>query len=100
MARVNIERRIFLEGPAGSGKTTVGVGRLLHVLDPGVPAESILVIVPQRTRATPYHEALRRPAVKAHRAYGQVTWSGCTTASRASVVRRMTDLSSCYGREA
>jgi hypothetical protein len=60
-----IEGRLFLEGPAGSGKTTVGVGRLLYLLRSGVPARSILIIVPQRTLATPYHDALRRPTVDA-----------------------------------
>ena len=65
-----IESKIFLEGPAGAGKTTVGVGRLLHLLAAGVPAQSILVIVPQRTLATPYYEALRRPELAAG---GQVT---------------------------
>ena len=65
-----IESKIFLEGPAGVGKTTVGVGRLLHLLDSGVLAQSVLVIVPQRTLATPYYEALRRPELAAG---GQVT---------------------------
>jgi superfamily I DNA/RNA helicase len=53
--------RQFLEGPAGSGKTTLGVQRMLHLLDSGVPTESILVLVPQRTLATPYYEALHSP---------------------------------------
>jgi hypothetical protein len=65
-----IESKIFLEGPAGTGKTTVGVGRLLHLLTLGISADSILVIVPQRTLATPYYEALRRPELAAG---GQVT---------------------------
>lgn len=67
-----IESKIFLEGPAGTGKTTAGVGRLLHLLDSRVRARAILVLVPQRTLATPYYEALRRPTV---RAGGQVTIS-------------------------
>jgi len=67
-----IESKIFLEGPAGTGKTTAGVGRLLHLLDSRVRARAILVLVPQRTLATPYCEALRRPTV---RAGGQVTIS-------------------------
>jgi len=67
-----IENRIFLEGPAGTGKTTAGVGRLLHLLDSRVRARAILVLVPQRTLATPYYEALRCPTV---RAGGQVTIS-------------------------
>jgi len=65
-----IESKIFLEGPAGAGKTTAAIGRLLHLLDSGVPASSILVIVPQRTLATPYYEALNSPTM---RAGGQVT---------------------------
>jgi hypothetical protein len=37
--------KIFLEGPAGTGKTTAGVGRLLHLLDSSVPGGSILLIM-------------------------------------------------------
>jgi superfamily I DNA/RNA helicase len=40
-----MESKIFLEGPAGSGKTTAGVGRFLHLLASGVPAGTILVFV-------------------------------------------------------
>ena len=65
-----IESSLFLEGPAGTGKTTAGVRRLLHLLGAGVPARSILVVAPQRTLSTPYHESLRRPTM---RAGGQVT---------------------------
>jgi hypothetical protein len=65
-----IAGRVFLEGPAGAGKTTAGVARLLHLLDAGVPGGSILVVVPQRTLGSPYYEALRRSTV---RAGGQVT---------------------------
>jgi hypothetical protein len=79
-----IESRVFLEGPAGSGKTTAGVRRLLHLLNSGVPAETILVIVPQRTLATPYYEALRRPELAAG---GQVT-----ILTVGGLARRMVDL--------
>ncbi|MFN8447434.1 MAG: AAA family ATPase, partial [Anaerolineae bacterium] len=51
--------RVFLEGAAGSGKTTVGVRRMLHLLQSGVPADEVLVLVPQRTLAQPYRRALR-----------------------------------------
>ena len=67
-----IESKIFVKGPAGAGKTTAGVGRLLHLIESRVRARSVLVIVPQRTLATPYYEALRRPTV---RPGGQVTIS-------------------------
>ncbi len=35
--------RVFLEGPAGAGKTTAAVQRLLRLLKAGVPGGSILV---------------------------------------------------------
>jgi hypothetical protein len=40
------------------GKTTVGVARLLHLLDTGVLARSILIFTPQRTLGAPYFEAV------------------------------------------
>ena len=60
-----IERKVFLEGPAGTGKTTAAAAHLLGLLASGVPARSILVLVPQRTLASPYYEALRRPTIDA-----------------------------------
>ncbi|MDY6875901.1 MAG: DEAD/DEAH box helicase family protein [Chloroflexota bacterium] len=65
-----IAHGLFLTGPAGTGKTTAAVGWLLHLLESGVSGGSILVIVPQRTLASPYYEALRQSSV---RAGGQVT---------------------------
>jgi len=38
--------KIFLSGPAGCGKTTVGVERLRALLALDLPAESILVLTP------------------------------------------------------
>ncbi len=55
-----LDQKIWLEGIAGSGKTSAGVGRLLHLLRRGVPAESILIYVPQRSLAQPYLQALRQ----------------------------------------
>ncbi len=52
-------RRIFLHGPAGSGKTTVGVERMLALLRAGVPAQEMMVLVPQRTLGEAYQSALR-----------------------------------------
>ena len=54
-----INRKIWLEGIAGSGKTSVGVERVLFLMERGVPAESILIFVPQRALAQPYIRALR-----------------------------------------
>ncbi len=60
-----LSSHLFLDGPAGTGKTTAGVARLLHLIEEGVPANQILVLVPQRTLGEPYHAALRRPDLPA-----------------------------------
>lgn len=65
LAVVGAPRTTFLEGPAGCGKTTVAVRRMLYLLDVGVRADSILVWVPQRSLGRPYVEALQRPTVPA-----------------------------------
>lgn len=57
--KLPIESKIFLEGDAGTGKTTVGVKRVLNLIDRGVRPESIIILFPQRTLAEPYHQALR-----------------------------------------
>lgn len=76
--------RVFLEGIAGTGKTTTGLARLTYLLESGVPADSIAVLVPQRTLARPYFEALRRPHVPAGGAVNVATVGG--------IARRMIDL--------
>ena len=70
VAAASLDRRIFLEGIAGTGKTTAGVARLLRLLAEHVPADAILVVVPQRTLTPPYADALRGPAAPAG---GEVT---------------------------
>ncbi len=50
---------LFLAGPAGAGKTTAGAARLLRLLESGVAAESVLVLVPQRTLGRAYRDVLR-----------------------------------------
>jgi hypothetical protein len=55
--------KIFLEGPAGCGKTAVGVERMLYLMANGVPGSQILVLLPQRTLGEPYLQALRHPGV-------------------------------------
>ncbi len=62
LAPVGEPRAVFLEGPAGCGKTTVGVERMLYLLDVGVRADRTLVWVPQRSLGRPYREALRHPS--------------------------------------
>ncbi len=51
-------RTMFVEGPFGAGKTTFAIETLLTWLEAGIPPQRILVMVPQRTLAGPYYEAL------------------------------------------
>lgn len=60
-----LDKKIFLSGPAGTGKTTVGVERLLYLLENGVPGKDLLILVPQRTLASPYYEVLHSPSAPA-----------------------------------
>ncbi|MEA3337712.1 MAG: hypothetical protein U9R25_17595 [Chloroflexota bacterium] len=53
--------KVLLQGPAGTGKTTAGVHRLIDLLRSGETSSSVLVMVPQRTLAVPYSDALRSP---------------------------------------
>lgn len=79
-----LQGRAFLEGPAGAGKTTAAVGRLLHLLQQGVPGGSLLLLAPQRTLAAPYEAALRLPGAAAGGLVGALTVGG--------LARRMVDL--------
>jgi hypothetical protein len=87
-----LDARIFLEGPAGCGKTTIGSYRLLHLMAQGIPANSILLFVPQRTLATPYRKAMESPGVVAG---GQVS-----TLTLGGLARRMVDLFWPFAAEA
>lgn len=60
-----LDSKTFLEGPAGAGKTTVGVERMLTLLNSGIPGSDLLVLLPQRTLATPYEDALHNPDLAA-----------------------------------
>ena len=75
---------LFLSGPPGCGKTTLGVRRLQHLLAEGVPGEQILILVPQRTLATPYYEALHAAEAPAG--------SMVTVATIGGLARRTLDL--------
>src|SRR4030042_6749649 len=68
--------KVFLEGPAGAGKTTVGIERMLYLMNSGIPGNSILVFVPQRTIGTPYLDAMNTPGVVAGGMPSLVTISG------------------------
>lgn len=58
-AQAALDTTVFLDGPAGTGKTTAGVRRLRHLLESGVPPQSILILVPQKALAVPYVDEWR-----------------------------------------
>ncbi len=71
---------LFLRGPAGTGKTTCGVERIHFLLNGGIPAESILVLTPQRTLQEAYLNA------------GKASWGQVAFATIGGLARRMVDL--------
>jgi hypothetical protein len=50
---------MFLEGPAGSGKTSLAIERVRYLVRHGAPTAQSLVLVPQRTLGLPYEDALQ-----------------------------------------
>ncbi|MCU0487807.1 MAG: hypothetical protein MUE67_02505 [Anaerolineales bacterium] len=84
LVRLPLQSKIFLEGPAGAGKTTAGVHRLLHLMAEGIPASSILLLTPQRTLAAPYLQALEDPGVVGGGVVASLTLGG--------LAQRMVDL--------
>jgi DNA polymerase III delta prime subunit len=67
---------LFLSGPPGAGKTTLAVERMRYLLGQSIPAEQILILVPQRTLATPYYEALQAVSHPPERETGPAAWAG------------------------
>lgn len=64
VAKENFDKKIFLDGIAGTGKTTAGIERVKQLIREGIPADSILVLVPQAGLALPYKDALQRSRVE------------------------------------
>ena len=71
-----VHRKIFLEGLAGTGKTTTGIERMLYLMSSGIQGNSILIFVPQRALGTPYLHAMNTPGVVAGGIPTIVTISG------------------------
>jgi hypothetical protein len=76
--------KLFLRGPAGSGKTMAGVERLRALLGAGVSADTILLLTPQRTLQDPYLNIIHSPEMLPG---GEVT-----PATVGGLARRMVDL--------
>lgn len=79
-----LNARLFVSGVTGTGKTTAGVERIRFLLDQGIPADSILLLTPQRTLQEPYLNLLESPN---RMAGGEVT-----PATIGGLARRMCDL--------
>ena len=79
-----IPARIFLRGPAGTGKTTAALERMKYLLEAGVPADQILILTPQRTLQDPYLNIIHSPELAAG---GEVT-----PATIGGLARRMLDI--------
>ena len=56
---LSTHNKIFLAGPAGSGKTSMAVDRLRVLINTGIEGSSILVLAPQRSLLKPYQQLLR-----------------------------------------
>ena len=76
--------KLFVSGPFGTGKTTVGVERMRHLLGQGVPADSILMLTPQRTMQEPFLDLLYSPE--------RIAGGEVTSTTMGGIARRMVDL--------
>lgn len=79
-----ISGNIFLEGPAGTGKTTAASERLYRMINTGIQSGSILLLLPQRTLAFPYSRSLSQLGLPA----GGVP----TISTLAGLAKRMVEL--------
>lgn len=57
---------LFVSGPAGAGKSTAVLGRLLHLLSQPVRGESILMLIPDRGRRPVIDAAMIRAGLGPH----------------------------------
>jgi superfamily I DNA/RNA helicase len=76
--------KVFLHGPAGTGKSTSASARLRRLLASGVAGDSILVLTPQRTLQEPYLAVARSPET--------ASGTEVTAATLGGLARRMCDL--------
>ncbi len=79
-----LELKLFVSGPYGTGKTTAGVERMRYLLAQGVPADSILMLTPQRTMQEPFLDLLYSPE--------RIAGGEVTSTTMGGIARRMVDL--------
>ncbi len=79
-----LDLKLFVSGPFGTGKTTAGVERMRYLLQQGVPADSILMLTPQRAMQEPFLDLLYSPE--------RVAGGEVTSSTMGGIARRMVDL--------
>lgn len=79
-----LDLKLFVSGPFGTGKTTTGVERMRYLLEQGVPADSILMLTPQRAMQEPFLDLLYSPE--------RVAGGEVTSSTMGGIARRMVDL--------
>jgi hypothetical protein len=79
IAEQHYDARVFVEGVAGTGKTTAGIERVKGLLKAGVPAGRILILVPQPTLGLQWRGALRRARVAGSSSVRVATLGGIAT---------------------
>lgn len=67
---------LFLEGPAGVGKSTFAVQQLIDRVTDGTPAGEILVLLPQRTLGQPFRDVIFSPNWPGDAAVDILTFGG------------------------
>ena len=72
---------LFLEGPAGAGKTTQAIERIRSLIDNGVSPDHILLLTPHRSYTLAYEEA-----------FDQQSWYGLGKATIGGLARRYVSL--------
>lgn len=72
---------LFLEGPAGAGKTTKAIERIRSLIDAGVAPDQILLLTPHRSYTLAYEEA-----------FDQRTWYGLGKGTIGGLARRYVSL--------
>lgn len=79
-----LDTKLFVQGNAGAGKTTVGVERMRYLLSQGISADTILMLTPQRTLQEPYLDLLFSPE--------RIAGGEVTSATIGGLAKRMCDL--------
>ncbi|MCX6054683.1 MAG: hypothetical protein NTZ74_07205 [Chloroflexi bacterium] len=76
IVRLPVPSSVFLKGQAGSGKSTAAVERMMFLIDQGIPADTILVLVPQRSLGRNFQDLSRSSSFRAGGPPGIFTFVG------------------------